>query len=96
MLAVALGLCFGVPAAAAADSPASKPSPARKAKVKMAKPKKEKPEKVVITGSRLPQEIVPGKALVTAAPVDVITSEQIRRMGATSVPFVLSRQPGFR
>ena len=25
-----------------------------------------------------------------------ITSDQIRRMGATSVPFVLSRQTGFR
>jgi outer membrane cobalamin receptor len=91
-----MGLCLGAPTAASADSPTPKPSQTRKAKVKAAKPNKQKVEKVVVTGSRLPQETLPGKPLVTAAPVDIITSDQIRRMGATSVPFVLSRQTGFR
>jgi outer membrane cobalamin receptor len=91
-----MGLCLGIPTVSAADRSPNKTPQTRKAKVKVAKPRKQKTERIVITGSRLSQEIVPGKPVVTAVPVDVITSDQIRRMGATSVPFVLSRQPGFR
>jgi outer membrane cobalamin receptor len=95
LAALAMGLCLAMPtAAAAADRSVTKTPQAKKAKVKPEKPKKA--EKIVITGSRLPQEVKPGKKHVMAVPVDIITSDQIRRMGATSVPFVLSRQTGFR
>jgi outer membrane cobalamin receptor len=94
LAALAMGLCLAMPTAAAADRSVTKTPQTKKAKVKPEKPKKAK--KIVITGSRLPQEVKPGKKHVMAVPVDIITSDQIRRMGATSVPFVLSRQTGFR
>ncbi len=96
LAALATGLCLAIPTAAAADQSVTKTPPVKKAKVKAEKPKKVKTEKVVVTGSRLPQEIKLGGINATAVPVDIVTSDQIRRMGATSVPFVLSRQPGFR
>jgi outer membrane cobalamin receptor len=96
LAALAMGLCLAIPTASAADSTVTKTPQAKKAKVKAEKPKKQKTKRIVITGSHLPQEIEPGKRKVTAVPVDIITSDQIRRMGAVSVPFVLSRQTGFR
>jgi outer membrane cobalamin receptor len=91
-----MGLCLAIPTASAADTPVTKTPQAKQAKVKVQKPKKVKVRKVVVTGSHLPRAVEPGKKHVSAVPVDIITSDQIRRMGATSVPFVLSRQTGFR
>ncbi len=97
LLAVlAMGLCLAIPTVTAADSSVTKTPQAKQAKVKVEKSKKPKTQKVIITGSHVPQEVKPGGKHVTAVPVDIITSDQIRRMGATSVPFVLSRQTGFR
>jgi hypothetical protein len=96
LAAMAMGLCLAIPTVSAADKSATKTPRAKQAKVKVEKPKKLKTQKVFITGSYLPQEIKPGRKPTTAVPVDIITSDQIRRMGATSVPFVLSRQTGFR
>ena len=98
LAALATGLCLAIPTAAAADQSVTKTPPAKKAKVKgkAAKAKPEKTERMVVTGSSFPQEIRPGGISPTAVPVDIVTSDQIRRMGATSVSFVLSRQPGFR
>ena len=97
LLAVlAMGLCLAIPTVTAADSSVTKTPQAKQAKVKVEKSKKPKTQRVIITGSHLPQEVKPGKRQVTAVPVDIITSDQIRRMGATSVPYVLSRQTGFR
>ncbi|MCL4179194.1 MAG: hypothetical protein KJ072_15815 [Verrucomicrobia bacterium] len=96
LAALAMGLCLAIPTVTAADKSVTKTPQAKQAKVKVEKPKKIKAQKVVITGSHLPQDVQPGKKQVTAVPVDIITSDQIRRMGATSVPYVLSRQTGFR
>jgi outer membrane cobalamin receptor len=98
LAALATGLCLAIPTASAGDQAVTKTPPAKKAKAKAKaeKPGKVKRAKLVVTGSYLPQEIESGKQLVTAVPVDIITSDQIRRMGATSVPYVLSRQTSFR
>ena len=96
LAALATGLCLAIPTASAAGDSLSKTPSSRNAKTKVVKPRKVKAERVVITGSHIPQEIKKGKKNVTAVPVDIITSDQIRRMGAVSLPFVLSRQTGFR
>lgn len=96
LAALAMGMTMAMPSATAYNDPGTKTSQSSNAKQKKVKKNKSNNTKVVITGSRLPQEVKPGKGIVTAAPVDIITSDQIRRMGATSLPFVLSRQTSFR
>lgn len=51
-------------------------------------------ERVVVTGSLIPQVVTEKKEQVGASPVYVITREQINRLGVTSVSAAL-RRTGF-
>ena len=67
-------------------------------KTKAAKAKEQKtsqPAKEIITGSLIPQKVDrKGGIADTASPLSVISSEEIRRTGATTVPGVLNRRIG--
>ena len=98
-----IALCMLLPGLARADQESKDPKksktptevtkPATARPVKAISGDKTKAEKVLLTGSLIPQQVARRTgALNIASPVYVIDSEQIRRSGATSVAGVLNRR----
>jgi len=96
-----IALCLSLPGLARADdeskdakkskTPTEATKPAQK-DLKTDSRQKEKTEKVVVTGSLIPQKVSRTSGpLTTASQVYIIDAEQIRRTGAASVGGVLSR-----
>ena len=95
-----IALCLVLPAVARADDESkdakkSKPEATKPATEKAVKAKpndQKKTDKVLVTGSLIPQRVSRTSGpLTTASQVYIIDAEQIRRTGAASVGGVLSR-----
>jgi len=66
------------------------------ATVRTQKAKSEKDGKTVITGSKVPRKPRSERILTTAAPVVVITQQDIERSGRITVAGLLASHPSFR
>lgn len=100
---VPVSLLAGLAALALVASPAlasdpavvktsKKPTPAKASHAK----KPQKPQRVLITGSNIPELIEPGKNHVTASHVVIMGSSEIGRTGARTATELLNRLPNTR
>lgn len=88
------GLCLTVGTVLGAGEPVKKEA---KQEVKLQqKNKSASEEKVLITGSLIPQKVKPNRIPVTSSTVIIISHEEIERSGASSVAEVLRRQGASR
>jgi hypothetical protein len=88
------GLCLTVGTVLGAGEPAKQEA---KQKVKLQqKSKSASEEKVLITGSLIPQKVKPNRIPVTASSVIIIGQKDIERSGASTVAEVLRRQGASR
>ena len=84
-----LGLCLPAGSTLGGDEAGAKKAPKKAAAVK---PEKKAEEKVVITGSLIPQKVKRGRIPATASPVVIIDQKDIERSGATTVAQALRKQ----
>jgi len=91
---LAAGLCLGIGTLFGGDDAAPK-KPTNK-EVKKEQGRAEPEQKVVITGSLIPQKGKLNRIPVTSSPVIVISRTDIERSGATTVAEVLKRQGASR
>ena len=92
--ALAAGLCLGIGTLFGGDDAAPK-KPTNK-EVKKEQGRAEPEQKVVITGSLIPQKGKLNRIPVTSSPVIVISRTDIERSGATTLAEVLKRQGASR
>jgi len=83
------GLCLLAGSTPGGDETGAKTAPKKAAAVK---PEKKAEEKVVITGSLIPQKVKRGRIPATASPVVIIDQKDIERSGATTVAQALRKQ----
>ncbi|PYK59665.1 MAG: hypothetical protein DME21_12680 [Verrucomicrobia bacterium] len=83
------GLCLLPSSVLGGDETGAKKAPKKAAAVK---PEKKAEEKVVITGSLIPQKVKRGRIPATASPVVIIDQKDIERSGATTVAQALRKQ----
>ena len=83
------GLCLLAGTVLGGDETGAKKAPIKTAAVK---PEKKAEEKVVITGSLIPQKVKRGRIPATASPVVIIDQKDIERSGATTVAQALRKQ----
>ena len=83
------GLCLLAGTVLDGDETGAKKAPKKATAVK---PEKKAEEKVVITGSLIPQKVKRGRVPATASPVVIIDQKDIERSGATTVAQALRKQ----
>ena len=91
---LAAALCLGIGTLIGGDAGESKKETKKEVKKEQARTQSE--EKVVITGSLIPQKGKLNRIPLTTSPVIVISRTDIERSGATTVAEVLKRQGASR